>query len=60
MSKKKRYEYRERNREEDFGFREKHRSHKMKPIERWRKTDLNTINYTGDDYDEQEEWSAHE
>lgn len=58
MSKKKRYEYRERNREDDFGFREKRKSHKMKPNDRWRKTDIGTINYTDDDYNEQEEWDT--
>jgi hypothetical protein len=57
MSKKKRYEYRERSREDDFGFREKRKSHKMKPNDRWRKTDIN-YTYTDDSYNEQEEWDT--
>jgi hypothetical protein len=61
MPKKKRYEYRERNQEDDFGFRrEKKKSNKMKPNDRWRKTDFTAINYTGDEYDEQEEWEERE
>ena len=60
MSKKKRYEYRERSQEDDFGFREKKKSHKMKPNDRWRKTDFQSLNYTDDDNNEQEEWYASE
>lgn len=59
MSKKKRYEYRELSQDE-FGFREKKKSHKLKPNDRWRKTDFQSLNYTDDDTNEQEEWYASE
>ena len=53
MSKKKRYEYRERSSDDDY--RERKKSHRLQPHDRWRKTDYQTLNYT-DGENEQEEW----
>ena len=58
MSKKKRYEYREKEYNDDSGFREKRKSHRLQPNDRWRKNSYNSLNYTDDDTNEQEEWDT--
>ena len=55
MSKKKRYEYTEGRVGHEVEYREKKKSHRLKPNDRWRKNDIER-RYTVEDY-EQEEWS---
>jgi hypothetical protein len=55
MSKKKRYEYRESS-ESDGDYRDKRKSHRLQPHDRWRANDYSTLNLTGEDYEDEEEW----
>ena len=56
MSKKKRYEYNESDRETEF--RDKKKSHRLQPHDRWRKNDYSLLNLAGDDDEDENEWDT--
>jgi hypothetical protein len=56
MSKKKRYEYQES--ESDNEYRDKRKSHRLQPHDRWRKNDYSLLNLTGDEDEDEEEWDT--
>jgi hypothetical protein len=57
MSKKKRYEYNDGS-DREMDYREKKKAHRLQPYDRWRKNDYSTLNLTGEDHDDEEEWDT--